>query len=104
MLSREFDQTISREGVLARAGEPFTELCSKPRRTAGELAQWLGPRRTTSILPVTLQEVLNVTIQDAGLDQLGLGQRVLSVVLLHDGKSKGLKGSRPRTGCGHPEG
>ena len=73
MLSREFDQTISREGVLARSGEPLAELCSKPRRTAGDLAQWLRPRRTTSILPVTLQKVLNVTIQDTGFDQLGLG-------------------------------
>ena len=104
VLCRELDQTIPREGVLARPGEPFAELCPKPRRTSGDVAQWLRPRRTTSVFPVTLQEVVNIAIQDAGLSELWLREGVLLVMLLHDRKSKGLKGSRPRAGCGHPEG
>jgi len=104
VLCRELDQTIPREGVLARPGEPFAELRSKPRRTSGDLAQWLRPRRTSSVFSVALNEVLNIAIQDAGLNELWLREGVLSVVLLHDRKSKGLKGSRPRAGCGHPEG
>ncbi len=101
MRCRQLDESIPREGVLARSGEPLAKLRSKARRAPGDIPQGFRPRRPPAVFPVTLEEVLNIAIQDSGFDQLWLRKGMLPVVFLHDGKREGLQRARPRPRRGH---
>ena len=101
MCCGQLGQTVPGEGVLTRPGKPLPKLCSKTRGAPGDFPQRFRPRRPPAVFPVTLEEVLNIAIQDTSFDKFWLGQGVLSVVFLHDAKRESLQGARSRSRCGH---
>jgi hypothetical protein len=100
----ELDESIPRERMLARSGEPLAKLGSKTRRTTSDFPEGFGPGRPPAVLTVTLEEVLNIAIQNTGFDQFWLRKGVLSVVFLHEGKRESLQRARSRPRCRHTEG